>query len=117
MTITNSFENTLLDILDDYTVYVKLHVGDPGEDAVLSPATETTRKLVTFSAASSGQKASSNAPSWTSLPATETITHISLWTAATAGTPLFYGALTSSIAVRVGHSLTFNAGALVVTLD
>ena len=34
--------------------YVKLHVGDPGAAGTANPATETTRKSVSFSAASAG---------------------------------------------------------------
>ena len=117
MTISNYFENVLLDRLDTYSVYVKLHIGDPGEDCTQNPATETTRKLVTFAAASGGSKASNNSPQWVSLPAAETFTHVSLWTAATSGSPLYYGPLGTSIHVKAGWSLTFNSGSLVVTLD
>lgn len=117
MSVSNYFEPVLLDTLDGYTTYAQLHIGDPGEACTSNVATETTRKLVTFAAASGGSKASSNAQSWTSYPAEETVTHVSIWDAATSGNALWYGSLSTSISLRVGNSLTFNTGSLVVTLD
>ena len=53
--------NSFLDALGNATaysvtnVYVKLHVGDPGAAGTSNAATETTRKVVSFGAASTGQ--------------------------------------------------------------
>ena len=51
MSIANYAELKLLDTLGNTSfavasAYVKLHLGDPGEDCTGSPATEATRKLV-----------------------------------------------------------------------
>ena len=85
-------------------VYIKLHTGDPGEDCTANAATETTRKAVTFSAASSGSIASSATVEWTNVSTTETYSHWSLWDAATAGNALWSGALSSSAAVTAGDT-------------
>ena len=120
MTISNYLENKLLDTLSATAyaasaAYLKLHLGDPGETATGSPAVETTRKVVTFGAASSGAKVSSGTVSWTLVAATETYTHWSLWDAVTGGNALWYGALSSSAAVTAGD--TFEITALTLTLD
>jgi len=122
MSITNYAENKLLDTLRNQsfavtTAYVKLHTGDPGEDATNNAATETTRKAVTWSAASSGSLASSATLEWTNVAATETYSHWSLWDSAgpTGGNPLWKGALSSSAAVTAGD--TFQITSLTLTLD
>ncbi len=98
--------------------YAKLHTGDPGENGTANAATETTRKSITSWAASSGgSKASSAAISWTSYPAAETITHISIWDNVSAGNCLGSGALTASKTVAIGDTLTINSGSITITLD
>ena len=117
MSISNYYENVLLDELDGLTVYVQLHTGAPGEDCTSNVATESTRKLVTFSAAASGEKVSSNTQGWTSLPASETITHLTLWDATSSGNALYWAALENSLDIVSGGSLTINTGSLKVRLD
>jgi mono/diheme cytochrome c family protein len=97
-------------------VYVKLHLGDPGEDSTANAAVETTRKVVTFAAAASGQKASNSQVQWTNVAATETYSHVSLWDAATAGNTLWSGALTSPVAVTATGTFTIASGALVMSI-
>lgn len=97
MSLSNYLEDTLLTyITSTYTsIYVKLHVGDPGETGTANASGETDRKLVTFAAPSSGTMTSTNTPEWTNWKAGnvgETITHFSLWDASTAGNCLGYGA-------------------------
>jgi hypothetical protein len=53
-------------------VYVQLHTGDAGEEGTSSVATETTRKVAAWSAASSGSIATSATLEWTDVAATET---------------------------------------------
>lgn len=96
-------------------VYLKLHTGDAGEDGTANAATETTRKVVTFSAAASGSIASSATVSWTSVSTTETYSHWSLWDASTAGNCLWTGALSSSASVTAGD--TFQITSLTLSLD
>ena len=120
MSISNYAELKLLDTLGNTSfavaaAYIKLHLGDAGEDGTASPAAETTRKLVSWSAASAGSKASSATLSWTNVSSTETYTHWSMWDASTAGNCLWTGALSASAAVTAGD--TFEITALTLSLD
>lgn len=96
--------------------WVKLHLGDPGAAGASNPATETTRKQITFSAAAGGAITNSGAVSWTSYPAAETVTHVSFWDAAAAGNFLGSDALTTSRTPAIGDTLTLAAGDLDLTL-
>lgn len=94
--------------------YVKLHIGAPGEAGTSNAAAETTRKQAGFNAASGGSAALTSAISWTSYPAAETVSHISLWDAASGGNCLYVGALSSSVTMAIGDTLTISA--ITVTL-
>jgi hypothetical protein len=120
MSISNYAENKLLDTLRNQsfavtTVYIALHLGDPGEDGTNNDAAETTRQAVTWSAASSGSMSSSATLEWTNVAATETYTHWSAWDNATAGNCLWYGDLSASAAVTAGD--TFQITSLTLSLD
>jgi hypothetical protein len=97
------------------TVYVALHTGDPGEAATSSAASNTTRKAVSWATAASGAIASSATLEWTSVSATETYSHWSLWDASTAGNALWSGALSASASVVSGD--TFQITSLTLSLD
>jgi hypothetical protein len=86
MTATEA--DTLLTAHTTRALYVKLHTGDPGDDGADNASAETTRKLITWDTASGGTVAAvATFPQWTPWAAgAETISHISLWTAATNGT-------------------------------
>lgn len=120
MSIANYAENKILDTLRNVSfavaaTYLKLHLGDPGEDGTANPAANTTRQAVTFSAASAGSMASSATVTWTNVSTTETYSHWSMWDASTAGNCLWTGALSSSAAVTAGD--TFQITSLTLTLD
>jgi len=122
MSISNYLENKLLDTLRNVslsvaTVYIKLHISDPGEDgtAVGSAAANTSRQLATFSAASGGSMATSATITWTTVSTTEVYSHWSAWDASTAGNCLWTGALSSSASVTAGD--TFQITSLTLTLD
>jgi hypothetical protein len=87
--------------------FVKLHIGDPGVAGATNPSAVTTRVSATLSAASAGAIAMSSVPSW-SMTATETISHISVWDAVSAGNFLFSVALTASQAVVNTNTLNLN---------
>lgn len=94
------------------TPYAKLHTNIPGADGTNAASAETTRKAVTFGAASGGSKAATGSPicQWTNWSAgTETITHISLWSASTAGQFLGSIALTASKVVNNTDTLNITA--------
>jgi hypothetical protein len=122
MSISNYAELKILDHTTGTTswtmpsgVYIKLHTGDPGEAGTSNAATETTRKVVTFSAAASGSISSAATVEWTNVSTTETYSHWSLWDASTSGNCLWTGALSSSAAVTAGD--TFQITSLTLSLD
>jgi len=86
--------------------YIKLHTADPGAAGTANASAVTTRSSATFSAASGAAIALSNSPSF-SMTTTETITHISVWDASTAGNFLWSAALTTSKSVVNTDTLTF----------
>lgn len=116
MSVSNYGENLLLTALPN-SPYVKLHKGDPGEEGLLNAATETTRKQVTLAAASGGARKSNTAPEWTGLAAKETVTHWSLWDAASGGNCLWTGAFSEEEPLDLGGSFLIKSGELEVTLD
>jgi hypothetical protein len=98
------------------TCYVKLHTADPGAaGATAAAAGDTTRKQATMGAASGGSKAmTSMASAWTNGGTSETLSHISLWTAAAAGTFNASGALSSSQAWA--NTNTFSLTSLTISI-
>lgn len=90
------------------TLYVKLHTGDPSTTGANASAV-TTRQQATFSASSSGSMAMSSMAGTWSMTATETISHISLWDASTAGNFLWSVALTASKSVVSGDTLSLSS--------
>jgi hypothetical protein len=85
---------------------MKLHLADPGAAGAGTASAVTTRNAVTWAAASGGSMVLSSISGY-SMTATETITHVSFWDAATVGNFLESAALTSSQAVINGSTLNF----------
>jgi hypothetical protein len=123
MSISNFTEDKLLAAVFNNVSYVvagtfiKLHIGDPGENCTSNAAAHTTRVSSAWTAASGGTLSNSGAVSFTPMAATETISWISVWDNLTAGNPLWYGALVTPQAVNIGGTLNFAIGAIVVTLN
>lgn len=97
------------------TVYVKLHVGDPGEAGTANPATETTRQSVSFNAAVGGSITSSATVSWNNVSTTETISYVSFWDNNTAGNCLGSAQLNVSAPLQAGDDLDLTS--ITFTLD
>ena len=97
------------------TVYVKLHVGDPGANGTSNAATETTRKASSFAAASTGSIASDAAITWTNIAGSQDATHFTAWDNVSAGNFLFSGTITAN-AYTAGDTFTISSGALTVSL-
>lgn len=97
--------------------YVKLHTGDPGAaGATAAAAGDTTRKQATMAAASAGSKAmTSMAGSWTNGGTSETLSHISLWSASTAGTFNGSAALSASQAWASGNTFSLTSLSIAIT--
>lgn len=97
--------------------YVKLHTGDPGSAGTSNAAGNTTRQATTFASASGGSIATSADVTWTSVSTAETYSHVSFWSASTAGTFLGSNALTASKTVAVGDTFTIASGSLTLALS
>lgn len=94
-------------------VWVKLHLGDPGSAGTSNAAVETTRKQATFGSAAASRAITTTADTeWLNVSTTETYTHISLWTASSAGTFLGRDDLSSSAAVTAGDTFRVPTGDL-----
>lgn len=104
----NSWLNTLRGTAYSVaTVFVQLHTADPGAAGTTAVSANTTRNALTWNAASGGTMTLSSLAAYT-MTDTETITHISIWSASTAGTFIASGVLSASKAVNSGDTLTFN---------
>ena len=97
------------------TPYVKLHVGDPGANGTSNPATETTRKSVSFGASSAGALASDADVVWTNIAGSQDATHFTAWDNETTGNFLFSGTITGN-AYTAGDTYTILSGGLTVSL-
>ena len=97
------------------SLYVKLHTADPGASGATAASAVTTRYACTFSASSAGSMALSSMGGTWSMTATETISHISLWDASTAGNFLWSVALTASKSVVSGDTLSLTSLTLAFT--
>lgn len=124
MSISNYLEGALMDAVFNSVAYdnnggvwVKLHIGDPGEAGTANAAGETTRKQLTNAASSGGVFTSTNDLVWTNVASSETLSHVSLWDASTNGNCLWVGALTASKAVVAGDTFTIATGSFTATLD
>lgn len=94
--------------------FCKLHTGDPGSAGTANASTVTTRNAITWSAASAGSMSLSSLSGF-SMTATETITHISIWDASSAGNFLASAALTASKNVTNGDTLTISTLTVALT--
>ena len=92
--------------------FVQLHTGDPGAAGTSNVSVgSTTRNSCVFSSSSSGSALSLGTPpsAWTNGGTSETLTHISVWTASSAGTLLLTVALTASKAWASADTFTLSS--------
>lgn len=101
----NGIRNTSFAIA---ATYIELHTGDPLAAGTNAPSAVTTRQAATFAAASGGAIALSAAPTAWNMTTAETITHIAVWSASTAGNFLWSAQLTVAKTVANGDTLTLN---------
>lgn len=120
--LASAFSNSILDGIGNNTdpsnlpvatPFLKLHTGDPGSAGTSNAAGNTTRKSVSFGAASGGVMSNDAAISWTTgeVTTSEDYTHWSLWTASSGGTFIGSGTLTAN-AVTAGDEFTIPTGEL-----
>lgn len=97
--------------------WVKLHTADPGAaGATAAAAGDTSRKQATMASASGGSKAASaSVGPWTNGGTSETLTHISLWSASTAGTFNASAALSASQAWASTNTFTLTSLTIAIT--
>lgn len=112
--ISTTAANTLLDSLVAAYPWVKLHTGAPGASATANAATETTRKQVTWAAASGASVANSATVTWTSISGSQDATDFSAWTASSGGTFGFSGTITAA-AYTAGDTYQVAIGGLTVS--
>ena len=91
--------------------FAKLHTADPGAAGLTAAAVgDATRKAFTQAASTVGALVLNGTnPVWTNGGATETITHISVWDAVTAGNFLYSVALTPAAAWVATNTFTATA--------
>lgn len=99
------------------TLFVQLHTADPGSAGTTAVSSTTARQALGFAAASAGSMALSGTPSWTSWAGTngEVVTHLSAWSASSAGTFYFSVVLTASKTVNTGDTLNLNSLSFALT--
>lgn len=99
------------------TCWAKLHTADPGSAGTTAAAAgDTSRKQATMAAASAGSKAmTGTAGPWTNGGTSETLSHISLWTASTAGTFQGSAALSASQAWVNTNTFTLTSLSIAIT--
>jgi len=99
------------------TLYVKGHVGDPGDSGTANAAAETTRKAVTLGTPSAGagyyEAGNTTLVEWLNAAANETWSHITLWSASSGGTCWFVDDCTNVVVVA-SNTITIDVGALTV---
>lgn len=112
--LATTHANGLLNILRGTTYtgiatpFVKLHIGDPGASAASNPSAVTTRNAVTWNAAASGSMTLLTLGTW-AMTTGETISHISIWDAATVGNFIDAMALTAGVPVINGSTFSLTS--------
>ena len=99
--------------------YVALHTGDPGETGASGEVSGNgyARQAATWNTVSGGATDNASAVTFTAAGGGwGTITHASIWSAASGGNCFWKGAVTNKT-VADGDSYQFAAGALDVSLD
>jgi hypothetical protein len=90
--------------------FIQAHVGDPGAAGTSNNASVTTRLSLTWGASSNGTKAITNQPAWANWAGTtQTITHVSQWTASSGGTFKGSAPLSTPVLISAGATLTITA--------
>lgn len=123
MTISNAYELLILDaVFNNVSLalaqpYVSLHTADPGETGANEVAGGSYIRLAAnWDPAAAGAVVMDGALDFTLMPAV-TVTHVGIWTAATVGTFVWGGPLSSSRVVNAGDTFHFNDGGITVSLD
>lgn len=95
--------------------FIALHTGDPGASGTSNPSSNTARQSASFGAASNGVIALSATPTAWTMTATETLSHISVWSASSGGAFLWSAVLSSPRGVASGDTVTLSTCTLQFT--
>jgi hypothetical protein len=116
MTVGLSAVNTANAILNIYrnvtftgiaTPFIQLHTADPGAAGTTAVSVgSTTRNAITWNAPAAGSMTLATLGAWTNGGTSETISHVSLWSASSGGTFYESFALTASQAWVSTNTLT-----------
>jgi hypothetical protein len=90
------------------TPFVQLHTADPGVAGATAVANSSTRKAITWNAAAGGSMTLLALAAFTGT-ISETITHVSIFDASSAGNFIESWALTASVPIINGSTLTFSS--------
>jgi len=97
MNLSTYAANALLDgTAMPATLYVQLHIGDPGEDGTANIAGDTRRRSFTRTAAALGACSNAALLEWLLAPTDEDLTHVTVWDASSDGNPWWIGAITGA---------------------
>jgi hypothetical protein len=96
------------------TLFVKLHIGDPGAAGTANAAALTTRNALTMNAASAGSMTLSSLAAFVGV-STETISHLSVWDNVSAGNLIATGALSASKTINLSDTLTLTSLTMAIT--
>jgi hypothetical protein len=124
--MSNYLENALLNLvlrntgsLTGGTAWLAIHVGAPGEDAATNEVATGgyARVACAFDAPSDGVTQNTDVESFSPSGTNwGSVDNISLWTAVSGGTSLFYGSQTTARTINDGDTLEFAAASISVTL-
>jgi hypothetical protein len=91
--------------------FIKLHTADPGAAGATAAFGDATRQTATFAAAAADGTITTSADvNWTNVSAAGTVTHVSFWSASTAGTFLGSDDLATPRVLSIGDNFTILAG-------
>jgi hypothetical protein len=107
------------DLDNDGALFVQLHTANPTNTGSVAVSVAFPTRVAASLGTAAARARSNTADITTPAGATvaETISHVSLWTAATAGSCEWYGPLTASKAVAFGEKFRLVTGALVLAIN
>jgi hypothetical protein len=97
-------------------LWVQVHIGDPGSAGTDNPAANTQRQRPTWFVSTGGSVSNDASITWIALPASETYTHISLWSLAVGGTLVGTDNLAAPAPVVSGGNFAIGPGILVLSV-
>lgn len=98
------------------TLYVKPHLGNPGNAGANNAAAETTRHSFARNAASGGATSNPSTVTWTNCAANENWTHWSAWDASSGGNCWMVGTFVSTVGVTATDNVQIAVGDLDLSL-